>query len=170
MYLVEMTRFQGFVAAVGRFCLAMVFIFSGFEKMLEWDTNLYVMSEKGLPLPSLLLATAVVIELLGGFALLTGVMARASAMVLTAYLLVVTAIYHHVGVGSPEQMVTQLMQSMKNLSIMGGLFMVNAFGPGPLVFQEPRLRKVTIMDLQRLKCAREMEASPVPEIEKIPSL
>lgn len=162
MYLIEVTRFGSFVALVGRACLAMVFLFSGLEKILHWETNVYVMSGKGLPCIQLLLAVAVVVELLGGLSLLTGVMARASALLLVAYLFLVTAIFHFIGWGPTGHTIAQLMQTMKNLSIMGGLFMLSAYGPGPLVLQERHPTRGTIAELRGALKAEGLDMSEVP--------
>lgn len=52
---------------------------------------------------------------------------RASVIV---FLIVSTPIFHNFWAGSPEQMMGQQNHFMKNVSILGGMLLLLAFGPG----------------------------------------
>ena len=106
----------------GRLLLSVIFATSAISKMFSWQGNVDYVHSKGLPMVSLLLAAALVIELLGSLSLITGYYARTSSLVMFFYLIVVTAFLHRF-------MSTDFQ---KNLGIMGGLLMVAACGPGRL--------------------------------------
>lgn len=78
----------------------------------------------------LLLATALLIELLGSICLITGLAARAAATVMFLYLVPVTFLLH-------EFMSTNFQ---KNVGIMGGLLMIAAMGPGNFALDSPGSR------------------------------
>ena len=89
-----------------------------------------MMSAKGLPAASLLLALAIAFELFGGLSVLTGFKTKLGAILLIIFLVPVTLVFHNFWAVPPEQMVMQKIQFLKNLSIIGGLALLIAFGPG----------------------------------------
>lgn len=134
------TRSQALLAVFGRICLSIIFLFGACEKIMNPAGATAMMLAHGLPLAPLLLVFAVVIELLGALALLTGLMARSAALMLILYLIPVTAIMHNFWMVAPPEATIQLIMALKNLAIMGGLFMVAAFGAGPLIVESETLK------------------------------
>lgn len=122
-------RGQNFAALAGRILLALIFLWSGVDKTVHFSGALGYVASAGLPFPHVLLALSVVVELGAGLALMFGWKARWAAALIFLYLIPVTAIFHNpVGAGAQAQ--EQLIHMMKNLSIMGGMLMLAAFGPG----------------------------------------
>lgn len=117
-------------ALVGRILLAAIFILSGWNKIGGFEGTAGYIASKGLPLPQVGAAIAVVVELIGGILLLVGFKARWAALAIFAFLIPATFIFHAFWSVPPEQMMAQQTQFMKNLAIMGGMLMVWAFGPG----------------------------------------
>ncbi len=122
-------RNLNFAAAAGRILLALLFLWSGIDKIVHYPGALGYTAGAGLPFPGTLLTLSIVLELGGGIALVLGWKARHAAALLFLYLIPVTVIFHNpIGAGAHSQ--EQLIDMMKNLSIMGGMLMLVASGPG----------------------------------------
>lgn len=134
------TRSQALLAVFGRICLSLIFLFGACEKIMNPAGATAMIMAHGLPLAPMFLVFAVIIELLGALALLTGLMARSAALMLILYLIPVTAIMHGFWAVPPMEASTQFIMALKNLAIMGGLFMVAAFGAGPLIIESESLK------------------------------
>ncbi|MFZ0634524.1 MAG: DoxX family protein [Candidatus Acidiferrales bacterium] len=120
-----------------RILLSVVFLVSGTLKIVGFNTMVGYAAAVGLPLPAVSLAIAAAIELIGGVMLLTGYKARVAAWVLFAYLIPTTLLFHHFwAIRGPEQL-TQMVNFLKNLAIMGGLLVVTSAGPGRLSLGNP---------------------------------
>ena len=119
-------------ALVGRALLAALFIGSGWGKLIGFSATAGYIASKGLPLPQVLAALAVAIELGGGILLLVGLKARWIALAFVGFLIVITPIFHNFWDVPAAQIQAQKINFMKNLAILGGMLMVAAFGPGRL--------------------------------------
>jgi len=100
------------LALVGRVLLAVMFVYSGYGKIGGFD------------------AIALVIELVGGLMLAAGWKARWAAAAMAVFTVVATYFYHdfwHMAEGA--RMTNQIM-FLKNVSVIGGMLLVVAFGPG----------------------------------------
>ena len=117
-------------ALVGRALLAALFIWSGAGKLAGFAGTAGYIASKGLPLPEILAALSVFAELGGGLALLFGFKARWAALMIAVFTAVITPIFHKFwGIPAGEVMMQQI-NFTKNITIIGGLLMVFAFGPG----------------------------------------
>jgi len=111
----------------GRVGLGLLFVVSGFGKITGFAGTAGYMASKGMPMAEVLLVGAIAIELVGGLMLLAGFKARWAALAIAAFLVPTTLIFHS-PVGPEAQ--AQMTQFLKNLSILGGMLYVAAFGPG----------------------------------------
>lgn len=118
------------IVLLGRSLLAAMFVISGFGKLTGFDGTAASIASKGLPLPQLLTAIAILIELGGGIAIILGWKTRWVALAFIVFLIVITPIFHNFWAGPPEQMMGQQNHFMKNVSILGGMLLLLAFGPG----------------------------------------
>jgi putative oxidoreductase len=109
------------VWTLGRIFLASIFIGSGLTKVADPSGTIGYMTAFGMPAPEVLLVGAIVCELGAGLALLFGFRPGWMAAALALYLVPTTLIFHH---AVTEQ--AQLLQFLKNLSIIGGLLAVVA--------------------------------------------
>ena len=115
----------------GRILLALIFVISGYNKLVGFDGTVGYIASKGLPLPQLAAAAAIAIELVGGILLVVGWQTRWAATAIFVFLIPTTLIFHPFwAVAAGKQM--EMIQFMKNLCIMGGMLYVMAFGAGPL--------------------------------------
>jgi putative oxidoreductase len=110
---------------IGRILLATIFVFSGFGKLLAPAATIGYIQSTGLPLASLGLAAAIIVELGGGLLLALGYKTRLVAAVLAVFS-VVTGLIFHSALGDQNQ----LIHFLKNLAMAGGLLQVAAFGAG----------------------------------------
>lgn len=117
---------------IGRLLLSAIFLISGVGKLLAYDATAAYMKEAGLTMIPLLLIAAAAVEILGGLSLFLGLRARLGAAVLILYLIAVTALFHNFWdlEGAVRQL--QLIEFLKNLAIIGGLFYVASSGAGCL--------------------------------------
>jgi putative oxidoreductase len=121
-------------ALVGRILLASMFIMSGYGKVGAFaDTTVY-MASAGLPaidpLLELLLILTILVELGGGAAIVLGWNTRSATVLIFLFTLLVTLVFHRFWSTPPDEAMTQQLMFMKNVSVMGGLLVLFAFGPG----------------------------------------
>ena len=119
-------------ALVARVLLALLFIISGFGKIGGFEGTAGYIASKGLPFPQLMAAGAIAVELGAGLLLLVGYKARWAAMAIFLFMIPTTLIFHNFWSAPPDQAMMEQIGFLKNVSIMGGLLMVWAFGPGRL--------------------------------------
>jgi len=135
-----MNDLQDIAALVGRTLLGLVFFVSGVEKIGAFADTTAFMASAGLPAVKLLLVVAIIVEIGGGGAICFGWRTRTAALVILLFTVIVTMVFHRYWGMPPDQAVVQRLMFMKNVSIMGGLVMLSAFGPGTLAFGFGRKR------------------------------
>lgn len=113
----------------GRCLLAAIFLVSGVRKILAFGAVSGMMAGKGFPMPDVVLAATIALEILGGLMLIANWQARAAALALAAFTLVAGAIFHgfwgHFN-APPPQFNNELNHFLKNVAIVGGLLLVAA--------------------------------------------
>ena len=109
------------VSLIERILISAIFLLSGINKIMDWSGTADRMAQKGMPMVQLLLAGAVVVEVLVGLALLLGFQTRLAAFILFLYLIPATLIFHNFWAVSGPEHQNQLISFLKNLAIMGGL-------------------------------------------------
>ena len=117
-------------ALVGRILMSAIFIISGFAKLTDPAGAAGYMSAAGVPSPDVLVYVAGIAELAGGLALLFGFLTRIAAIGLIVFLVLVNLSMHAFWAMPEPDAKTNMVQFVKNLAVMGGLFMVVAMGPG----------------------------------------
>ena len=114
----------------GRILLASLFVISGIGKISGFEGTVGYIASKGLPLPQLAAVAAIVVELGAGILLVIGWQARWAATALFLFLIPTTLLFHNFWAYDGSQAQMQQIQFMKNLSIMGGMLYIMAFGAG----------------------------------------
>ena len=110
----------------GRFGLTLIFIVEGLHKVLEHDQFIEVLEEKGFPIPFIALICAILIEVLGGMAIVIGYKTSIAAYIMSLYVIMVTIFIHPIW-----NDMANYDGFVKNIAIIGGLFFVAYFGGGP---------------------------------------
>jgi putative oxidoreductase len=127
-------------ALAGRIMLALMFIASGIGKIGGFtDTTVY-MASAGLPtvdpLLEILLILTILIELGGGTAIVLGWKTRTAALLIWLFTMRVTLVFHRFWAVPPDDAQVQQLMFMKNVSVMGGLLVLFAFGSGKYALDE----------------------------------
>ena len=89
-------------------------------------------------MPQVLAVVAIAIELGAGRAIAGGWKTRWAAVVMMVFLIVITPIFHAFWNVPADQATVQQINFMKNLSILGGMIVLFAWGPGRYSFDEHR--------------------------------
>jgi putative oxidoreductase len=118
------------LALLGRILLALIFVQAGFEKLMGFSGVVSSIAGKGLPMPEVLAVATVAIELGAGLLLVVGLKARWAAFLLFLFIIPVSLTFHNFWTMQGAQAAMNKIQFMKNVSIMGGMLLLAAFGPG----------------------------------------
>lgn len=121
---------ENVLSLAARILIALLFIPAGWGKLTGFSGTVGYIASVGLPLPTVAAVVALLVELLGGFALLAGYQARAAALVLAVFTLFASVFFHAFwSVPADQAFVTQLL-FFKNIAIIGGLLSIVANGAG----------------------------------------
>jgi putative oxidoreductase len=120
-----MTKQTDTIALTGRVLIAVLFILSGLSKVAAPAATQAYIASAGLPAPVLAYIGSIGVELIGSVLLIVGFRVRAVAIGM-AFFTLLTAVFFHRDFADQNQMINFL----KNISIIGGLLQVAAFGAG----------------------------------------
>ncbi len=139
---------NAFWSLLGRVSLSLVFLFAAANKILHWEeTEQYFSNSMAqwhqyagtmpkvqdifgflLPLVPILLLIATIFEGLGGLLLFIGVRLKAGATLLLLVLIPATIVMHPFWMATGADAQMQLVMFLKNIGILGGLFLLLAAG------------------------------------------
>ena len=120
-----------YLAPLGRLFYSLIFILASFGHFTA--EKIQYAKAMGVPQPSLLVPLSGVIALLGGLSILLGYKARFGAWLIIIFMIPVTVMMHKFwGLSDPSIAGTQMIHFMKNLSMLGGAFLIAYFGAGPI--------------------------------------
>lgn len=125
-----MNALQAPLSLVGRLLLALLFVPAGFSKIGGFAGTVGYITSAGLPAPTLAAIVAIVVEVLGGLALVFGVGTRLAALVLALFTAVAAFGFHAFWAVPADQQFMQQLLFYKNIAITGGLLVLAAFGAG----------------------------------------
>ncbi len=125
-----MTTNQNAIALIGRVLLALMFLLSGIGKIGGFEGTVGYISSVGLPLPSVLAAGSLVLEVVGGVALIVGFKTRWAALALALFTVAAAVLFHNYWSMPAGQQMMQQVIFMKNMAVTGGLLMLAVAGPG----------------------------------------
>ncbi|MEG2046416.1 MAG: DoxX family protein [Comamonas sp.] len=121
---------QNVFALVGRVLMSFLFIPAGISKIGGFAGAVGYASSVGMPLPEVGVGIGLLIELVGGIALLLGWNTRWAALVLAFFTLVASFFFHaYWGLPADQAGMQQLLFN-KNVAVVGGLLAFAAFGAG----------------------------------------
>lgn len=125
-----MNQLTNSLALVGRLLMAAIFIMAGISKISGFSGTAGYIASVGLPMPEALTAATIVLEVVGGLALVVGYRLQLFAVLLAGFTLLAGLFFHNFWAMPPEVQHIQQIMFMKNLSIAGGLLIIAAFGGG----------------------------------------
>jgi putative oxidoreductase len=125
------------IVVLGRLFFALIFLMAAPNNSTK--QGIAYAASQGAPLASIGVPLMGVISLVGGLSILLGFRAKVGAWLIVAFLLIVTPIMHKFwGVADPMMAQVQMINFMKNLSMLGGALLITQFGAGPLSFDARR--------------------------------
>jgi putative oxidoreductase len=120
-----MNATQNITSFIGRILLSIIFIISGFDKLANHSGTVDYINSVGAPLPEVAYWIALFAEIGLGLALFVGFKARFAAIGLAGFTFAAALLFHS---NFSDQI--QMIMFMKNLTIIGGLLLVVAYGAG----------------------------------------
>lgn len=125
-----MKNSDNYLSLAGRLLVAFLFLPAGISKIFGFAGTVGYIGAMGLPAPTLAAIAAILIEVLGGAALVLGFYTRFAAIALAIFTLIASVVFHAFWAVPAEQaFVTQLLFT-KNIAVIGGLLVIAAFGAG----------------------------------------
>jgi putative oxidoreductase len=134
---------------LGRILLSLIFVVSGIQKLLNIRATADMLAAAKIPIPDelvLYLGSIPKYEALGyliaaiegicGLMVLIGLKARWGALVLIVFTACTIIFVHHFWDMTGEAVNSNMIDALKNLSIMGGLLLVVAVGSGPTAMDQ----------------------------------
>jgi putative oxidoreductase len=133
----------------GRVLFAVLFIFSGASKLLDLAATTQMITDKvvipgmltdyttqlegmtGMPMAQMLAIAAGALELICGLLIALNFGARFFAIVLIIFVITATFYYHDFWNQTGADQKNNMIHALKNLSLVGGLFIIAGIGRGP---------------------------------------
>lgn len=128
------------VSLAGRILISAIFIFAGIGKIAAFSGTVGYAASVHLPMPSVAIAVALVVELLGGLAIL-GFQTRIAAWIVFLYLIPASFFFHNFWAMEGAARMNNQIHFLKNVAIMGGLLILAANGAGGMSVDASRARK-----------------------------
>ncbi|MBE9053161.1 DoxX family protein [Nostocales cyanobacterium LEGE 11386] len=116
-----------YIPLVARSFLAVIFIYTGLNKVFNFAQTSEFMAKAGLPIVGVLLVFTIAFQILGGLSIILGYKAEIGAILLIIFMIPATIVFHN-----PVADPSQFNNFFKNLSIIGGLLLVLTYGSGSL--------------------------------------
>ena len=95
---------SNFYPLIGRILVSVIFLISGLNKIFNFGGTQQYMEMHGMPLTSILLIAAIIIEVLGAIAIILGYKAKWAALTLVIFMIPTTLIFHS-NFGDPMQQI-----------------------------------------------------------------
>jgi putative oxidoreductase len=126
----EVTGSPSIVSLLGRILMCWIFLYSAWGQIVEFTYWSGRAAQKSMPLPAVAIALSIIIQVLGGLAVLLGVKARVAGWALFLFLIPTTLIFHDFWTVTGAAHDAQIVNFNRNLAIMGGMLILATFGPG----------------------------------------
>jgi putative oxidoreductase len=129
---------------LGRIFLSLLFIVTGIQKVMNVSVVAKMLEDNKVPIPEQVLPylggipkyealgyLVAAVELVGGLMVLVGLWARWGALMLAVFTACTIVVVHNFWDMEGAAYTSNMMQALKNLSIIGGLLLVVGIGSGP---------------------------------------
>ncbi|MFL5065277.1 MAG: DoxX family protein [Xanthobacteraceae bacterium] len=131
-------KFYDELLLVSRVALGLIFVLSGYMKLMGLAAFSASLAARGVPAAWLWGPVGATVEFVGGLLIVLGLGTRYAALLMILFVIVATAISHRFWeFADPQQFRTQQSQFLKNLSIIGGFLFVLAAGGGRFSLDNP---------------------------------
>ena len=121
---------------VGRILITQIFLMNGAAKVMDWSGTEAQMAERGMFLIPFFHVAAIAVEFSAGLGVLLGFKFRLSVLMLFLFLIPVTLVFHNFWTCPPSEQQLQMINFLKNISIMGGLLLLFGTDGGSLSVEQ----------------------------------
>jgi len=119
------------ILLAGRLALGVIFVKSGFQKLLGLGAFAASLANRGIPASGTWALVGATVEFVGGLMIVTGFRTRAASLLMLLFLVVATGISHRFwDYADAAARRSQESQFFKNLSMLGGYLLLFAVGGG----------------------------------------
>ena len=115
---------------IARIAIVLLFILSGYPKMLHYDGTVQYMASIGTPMPALAAIIAIVMEVPAVILIILGFFTRPLAIIFLFYTLGTAVIGHHYWDMTGDAVMANMINFYKNISIAGAFLLLAVVGPG----------------------------------------
>ena len=133
------TQWQDFLLLVARVSFGLIFISSGWRKLMDIPAFAKTMPNRGLP--DFMGYIAPPVEFIGGVCIVLGFATRYAAVVMLLFVIIATFSSHRYWSSPPAQMANQSAHFWKNVSMMGGSVLLFVTGAGKYAIDRLLTRK-----------------------------
>ena len=122
---------SGPISLASRVLIALIYLLSAVgNKIPNFSSVAEYMASENVPFPQLMLVGGIVFLITGSLSIITGFRARWGAVLLLVFLILATYFFHDFWNFEGQEAQQQMIQFMKNLSLMGSMLFILANGPG----------------------------------------
>lgn len=119
------------ISLLGRIMIATIYLMSAVgNKIPNFNGVASYMASEGVPMPSLMLIGGIAFLIAGSLSIITGYKAKIGAGLLLVFLILATYFFHDFWNFEGDARQQQMIQFMKNLSLMGTMVFLMANGGG----------------------------------------
>jgi putative oxidoreductase len=123
-------KHRDWMILAARVLMMLLMVRFGWSKISSVSHTIQLMSMYGLPLPGVAATLAILAECGGGVLLIIGFWTRPLALLLAVYTLGTALVAHRYWTMSGSEMMQNMINFYKNLSIIGGLVLLAVTGAG----------------------------------------
>ncbi len=120
------------ILLAGRVALGAIFLESGLHQLTGAGAFAANLASRGVPLPMMFAIVGIAVELVCGILIISGIKTRLAALPVILFMIVATVLSHRYWEFPEAARRGQEIHFFKNLSIIGGLLLLMAAGPGRL--------------------------------------
>ncbi|TCF96780.1 protein DoxX [Paraburkholderia strydomiana] len=117
----------------GRLFIALMFVLSGFNKLLFFGHGLEEVKAKNLPLPRLALSGTILVQLVCGVAIIVGYQTAIASVLLAVFTLATAVVFYDFWNQRGAQRTLMVTGFLEHISIIGGFVILIVSGPGNIV-------------------------------------
>ena len=129
-----MKTYQHALNLIGRLLVVALFLPAGIAKLAGFEGTVGYFTSLGMSTPTLAVVVAIVVEVLGGLALLVGFQTRAVAIIMAIFTLAASITGHAYWSAPAESAFVVQLLFFKNIAVIGGLLVIASAGAGRFSF------------------------------------
>lgn len=123
-------RQKDLIILLARILMMILFVTAGWGKLTGFSGTVGYFTAIGAPLPAVAASVAILMEFFVGLALVVGFYTRPLALLMSLFVLGTAIIGHHFWNMVEPDKSANTIQFFKNMSIIGGLWLLSVTGPG----------------------------------------